>query len=118
MADVIVMDIGRHGMELESDELFVFRSDTSVVGNAQVSPFLAPEDGRMVLTAVIDLNVLGMVILQDPAQAVRARLQKAEGAFWALADFWKCANISFEEKAGLYVRRVRPCALYDSSTWT
>lgn len=40
----------------------------------------------MDMVEVEDLNVLGMILSRDPAQSVRARLHRGEGAFWALYD--------------------------------
>lgn len=102
-------------MELKSDDLFVLRSDTATVDAAQVAPFFDPGDGRMCIQEVGDLNVLGTVISRDPAQDAWARLHKAEGTLWPLADFFsRCGEISFEDKAELYARRV--CSLR-ASTW-
>lgn len=118
MLDTVMQELSRHGMELKADEVFLLRSDVSTCPGSHLQELLTPADGRLSIAEVEDLNILGMVLSRDPAQAVRARLHRAQGAFWALADYWKCSSIAMEEKCDVFVRRVRPCALYGAAMWT
>lgn len=80
MLDIAVEELLRHGMELKSDEVFLLRRDFATVLPERIAPFPAPCNGRMQVTEVEDLNILGMVLSRDPAQVVRTRLAKADGA--------------------------------------
>lgn len=66
--------------------------------------------GMLDMQEVSDLHLLGMVLSRDLAQVVRARLRRAGGAFWSLADYRRCKNITCQEKACPQMRREQPCA--------
>lgn len=114
----MVQELAKHGMELKADEIVLLRSDGSTRPSIHMQELLALAHGRISLAEVEDLNILGMILSRDPAQAVRARLHRAEGAFWVLADYWECSSIAMEEKCDVFMKRVRPCALYGAAMWT
>lgn len=55
-------------MELKDDEVFLLRSDVSTRPSLCVLELLVPSDGRIALSEIDDLNILGMILSRDPAQ--------------------------------------------------
>lgn len=83
-----------------------------------MAPDRASTDHAGRVQEVSDLNALGMVLSPGRGRAVWARLRRAEGAFWSLADFWACKDVPLLEMADLHALLAGPCALCGAAAWT
>lgn len=73
-------ELATHGVQLKAEGVFVLRSDVDVRPSNVVESYLRPGGGRLDMQEVSELNISGMLLSRDPAQVVRARVRRAEGA--------------------------------------